>query len=322
MERRLDMEVRFHLPGLRQNYPLNMLVLGLLEQKPEYFREGVKIASFFGEFPMSLWNGGRPSLNDQCDAAFIENVVKNINAKGVPIRYTYTNMLLNEEDLKDPYCNFCLKAADNGMNEVLVVSPLLEQYVRENYPGYKINSSTCKEIRSIDLVNEELKKDYYLVVLDYNFNNRFEELEKIEDKGRCEILVNAVCRPECPRRGGHYENVAKNQRIMLKNRKLPPDKQIPLEPWHCEYGMHNEFHTILTYPTYVSPEDIWEKYVPMGFRNFKIEGRTANLFYMLEVYCHYLIRPECHVDATTMLLNNLAANRVITLNRMRPGRWP
>lgn len=316
------MEVRFHLPGLRQNYPLNMLVLGLLEQKPEYFREGVKIASFFGEFPMSLWNGGRPSPNDQCDAAFIENVVKNINAKGVPIRYTYTNMLLNEEDLKDPYCNFCLKAADNGMNEVLVVSPLLEQYVRENYPGYKINSSTCKEIRSIDLVNEELKKDYYLVVLDYNFNNRFEELEKIEDKGRCEILVNAVCRPECPRRGGHYENVAKNQRIMLKNRKLPPDKQIPLEPWHCEYGMHNEFHTIQTYPTYVSPEDIWEKYVPMGFRNFKIEGRTANLFYMLEVYCHYLIRPECHVDATTMLLNNLAANRVITLNRMRPGRWP
>ena len=322
MERRLDMEVRFHLPGLRQNYPLNMLVLGLLEQKPEYFREGVKIASFFGEFPMSLWNGGRPSLNDQCDAAFIENVVKNINAKGVPIRYTYTNMLLNEEDLKDPYCNFCLKAADNGMNEVLVVSPLLEQYVRENYPGYKINSSTCKEIRSIDMVNEELRKDYYLVVLDYNFNNRFEELEKIEDKERCEILVNAVCRPECPRRGGHYENVSKNQKIMLKNRKMPPDKQIPLEPWHCEYGMHNEFHTIQTYPTYVSPKDIWEKYVPMGFKNFKIEGRTANLFYMLEVYCHYLIRPECHVDATTMLLNNLAANRVITLNRMRPGRWP
>lgn len=316
------MEVRFHLPGLRQNYPLNMLVLGLLEQKPEYFREGVKVASFFGEFPMSLWNGGRPSPNDQCDAAFIENVVKNINAKGVPIRYTYTNMLLNEEDLKDPYCNFCLKTADNGMNEVLVVSPLLEQYVRENYSGYKINSSTCKEIRSIDLVNEELKKDYYLVVLDYNFNNRFDELDKIEDKGRCEILVNAVCRPECPRRGGHYENVSKNQKIMLKNRKMPPDKQIPLEPWHCEYGMHNEFHTIQTYPTYVSPEDIWEKYVPMGFKNFKIEGRTANLFYMLEVYCHYLIRPECRVDATTMLLNNLAANRVITLNRMRPGRWP
>ena len=316
------MEVRFHLPGLRQNYPLNMLTLKLLKQYPEYFREGVKIASFFGEFPMSLWNGGRPSLKDQCDAAYIENVVKNINEMGVPIRYTYTNMLLNGEDLKDPYCNFCMKTADNGMNEVLVVSPLLEDYIRENYPSYKINSSTCKEIRDIDLVNEELKKDYYLVVLDYNFNNQFDLLEKIEDKGRCEILVNAVCRPNCPRRTKHYENVSKNQRIMLKNRRMPPDRQIPIEPWHCEYGMHNEFSTIQTYQTYVSPEDIWEKYVPMGFNNFKIEGRTANLFYMLELYCHYLIKPECRVDASVQLLNNLESNRVIMVNKVRPGKWP
>lgn len=316
------MEVKFHLPGLRQNYPLNMLTLGMLKQNPEYFREGVKIASFFGEFPMSLWNGGRPSLNDQCDAAYIENVIKNINGMGVPIRYTYTNMLLNSEDLKDPYCNFCMKAGDNGMNEVLVVSPLLEEYIRENYPGYKINSSTCKEIRDVNLVNEELKKDYYLVVLDYNFNNQFDLLEKIEDRGRCEILVNAVCRSKCPRRTKHYENVSKNQKIMLKNRNMPADRQIPIEPWHCEYGTHNEFRTIQTYDTYVSPEDIWEKYVPMGYNNFKIEGRTANLFYMVEVYCHYLIKPEARVDAATRLLNNLAANKVIAVNKARPGRWP
>ena len=316
------MEVKFHLPGLRQNYPLNMLILGLLEKKPEYFREGIKIASFFGEFPTSLWNGGRPSNYDQCDAAFIENVVKNINAKGIPVRYTYTNMLLNEEDLQDPYCNFCMQVADNGMNGVIIFSPLLEKYIREKYPSYKINSSTCKEIRDINLVNEELKKDYCLVVLDYNFNNRFEELEKIEDKARCEILVNAVCIPNCPRRGKHYQNVAKNQRIMLKNRKMPPDKQIPLEHWHCEYGEHNCIHTIQGYSTYISPEDIWEKYVPMGFNNFKIEGRTANIFSLVETYCHYLIKPEYQGETRILLLNNLAANKVIAVNHPRPAQWP
>ena len=208
------MIVNFHLPGLRQNYPLNMLILNLLKTKPDWFREGVRIASFFGEFPTSLWNGGRPSNYDQCDASFIQNVIKNINAQGVPVRYTYTNMLLSEQDLQDPYCNFCMKAADNGMNEVMIFSPILEKYIRENYPGYKLNSSTCKEIRDIDKVNEELKKDYYLVVLDYNFNNKFDELQKIKDKARCEILVNALCRPECPRRGDHYKNIAQNQRIM------------------------------------------------------------------------------------------------------------
>lgn len=315
------MEVNFHLPGLRQNLALNMVLLSMLEKRPQYFREGVRIASFFGEFPMSLWNGGRRSLNDQCDAGFIENAIKSINAKGVSVRYTYTNMFLDEEDLKDSYCNFCMKAADNGQNGILVVSPLLEEYVRKTYPSFRINSSTCKEIRSIDAVNEELEKDYHLVVLDYNFNNRFEELEKIKDKGRCEILVNAVCQPDCPRRGKHYENEAKNQKIMLKNRMRTPERQIPLEPWHCDYGEHNEFHTIQSYCTYVSPEDIWEIYVPMGFRNFKLEGRTANLFYIMEVYCHYLIRPEYRVDAATTLLNSLAANRLITVARPKPAKW-
>lgn len=314
------MEVRFHLPGLRQNYPLNMLIVSLLEQKPEYFREGIRIASFFGEFPTSLWNGGRASPNDQCDEGFVKSAIKNINGKGIPIRYTYTNMLLNREDLKDPWCNFCMQAGDGGGNEVMVFSPLLEQYIRENYPGYKINSSTCKELRDISLVNEELKKDYYLVVLDYNFNNRFEELEKIEDKSRCEILVNAVCTPDCPRRGKHYENIAKNQRIMLKNRRLPADKQIPLDHWHCEYSRQNSIYMIRDYVTYVSPEAIWEKYLPMGFSNFKIEGRTDNLFSVIETYCHYLIRPEYQGQARILLLSNLASSGVITINRPRPAK--
>lgn len=52
------MKVRFHLPGLRYNYPLNMMFLSMLKTFPKYFREGVEIASFFGEFPTSLWNGG------------------------------------------------------------------------------------------------------------------------------------------------------------------------------------------------------------------------------------------------------------------------
>ena len=315
------MDVWFHLPGLRRNFPLNMLMVSFLEQKPEYFREGVKIASFFGEFPTSLWNGGRQSLRDQCDAGYVRYVINAVNSKGVAVRYTYTNMMLNQEDVKDSYCNFCMKAADNGMNEVIVFSPVLEQYVREHYPKFKLNSSTCKEIRNIDLVNEELRKDYHLVVLDYNFNNRFEELDKIEDKGRCEILVNAVCIPNCPRRGKHYAHIAKNQRILLKNRRMPPDKQIPVENWFCEYGENFGLYELQNYCTYVSPDDIWEKYVPRGFNQFKIEGRTASIFSLVETYCHYLIKPEYQSDARIRLLLNLEKSRVITVNYPRPAKW-
>ena len=316
------MEVNFHLPGLRQNYPLNMLVLSLLEQKPEVFREGIKIASFFGEFPSSLWNGGRPSNYDQCDAGYIRNVIKNINAKGIPVRYTYTNMLLNEEDCKDPYCNFCMKEADNGMNEVMIFSPVLEKYIRENYPSFKLNSSTCKEIRDIDGVNAELEKDYNLVVLDYNLNNQFDVLEQIKRKDKCELLVNACCVPNCPRRGEHYRFLAKQEAIALKNRELPANKQKAIPGWYCEYGENTSLYVSKNYSTHISPEAIWEKYVPMGFNQFKLEGRTANLFLLIDTYAYYFAKPEYRDEMRFVLTTNLQSNKIITVNRPKVEVWP
>ena len=55
----MKMTAKFHLPGLRYNYPLNMMLLSLKEKYPHYFQDNIEIASFFGEFPTSLWNGER-----------------------------------------------------------------------------------------------------------------------------------------------------------------------------------------------------------------------------------------------------------------------
>ena len=316
------MKVKFHLPGLRYNFPLNMALVNMIKKEPDFFRPGVEIASFFGEFPTSLWNGGRISIWDQCDAGFIQNVVKTINAAGIPIRYTYTNPLLDHDDLEDEYCNFCMKVADNGMNEVLVVSPVLEEYIREKYPGFKINSSTCKEIRDVDAVNAELEKDYQLVVLDYNFNNQFDLLEKINKKEKCEILVNAICMPNCPRRGEHYRHMAEMERIALENRKLPPDRQVPIEPWQCECLFKNTFYDAMKYPTYVSPDDIWEKYVPMGYVNFKLEGRNTNIFGLIDQYVHYLMKPERRDEGRLFLTLWLEGIKVINVNKPKKGTWP
>ena len=184
---------RFHLPGLRYNYPLNMFWVSLLEEHPEYFREGVEIGSFFGVFPMALWNGGRLTpAYDQCDKAFVEGVIKAVNDKGIPVRYTFTNPLLNEHDCEDPYCNYLMQAADNGMNEVMIFSPILEKYLREKYPNFAYNSSTCKEIKDVDEINREMERDYKYVVLDYNFNNKI-----------CAV-VKKIILTECRMTGGFY----------------------------------------------------------------------------------------------------------------------
>ena len=314
------MEVKFHLPGLRRNFPLNALFAGMLKGQPEFFREGVTIGSCFGEFPTSLWNGGRNSRGDQCAPDYVQAVIKSLNSWGIPVRYTYTNMLLTEEDLTDSYCNFCLSAAHNGMNGVILVSPVLEAYVREKYPKMKLTSSTCKQIKGADGVNAELEKGYDMVVLDYNMNNHFDELEKITDKGRCEILINAACEPNCPRRGAHYRHISENQKNIAKNLRLPKEQQLPLKEWECKYacGAHQNVHTIREYSTYVSPEDIWEKYVPLGFNNFKIEGRTDDLFVVLEAYCHYMIKPEYQGQVRLMMLKNMQDANIIKVINPQP----
>jgi collagenase-like PrtC family protease len=314
-------KARFHLPGLRFNYPLNMFWVSMQKAHPEYFRE-VEIASFFGEFPMSLWTGGRFVGGDQCDAGYIKNVIKSVNDLGIPIRYTYTNPEITEADLDDPYCNFCMKCADNGMNEVMIFSPVLEKYLREKYPNFKYNSSTCKEIKDLDTLNAEIAKDYQYVVLDYNLNYRWDILEKVEHPEKLELLVNTLCIPDCPRRGDHYKNQAQNERIVIRNRELPPEKRIPVIPWHCEYGDKNNIHTIQNYKTFIKPDDIWEKYIPMGITNFKIEGRTANLFSLIDTYCFFMLKPEYAGEARLLLINNLMHAGVVTVNKPRPSRWP
>ena len=294
----------------------------MLEQYPEWFREGVEIASCFGEFPLSLWTGGRFAGFDQCDAGYIKAVIKSINDKGIPIRYTWTNPEITEEDLSDPYCNFCMEAANNGMNEVMIFNPLLEEYLRKKYPNFAYNSSTCKEIKDVDTLNAEIAKDYKYVVLDYNLNNRWDLLDKVEHPEKLEVLVNTCCVPNCPRRGAHYVQEARNERIAINNRKLPKDKQVPLIPWHCEYGETNNLWTIQDYPTFIKVDDIWEKYIPAGINNFKIEGRTANLFSLIDTYCFFMLKPEHVGFARQRLIGNLKGAGIITVNKPRPGKWP
>ena len=84
--------------------------------------------------------------------------------------------------MNDKFSNEMIRLADNGFNEAIVNTAVMEDYMRKNYPDYKLTSSTCKQIRTIDGVIAELEKDYSLVVLDYNWNNKFDELEKIPEK--------------------------------------------------------------------------------------------------------------------------------------------
>lgn len=48
-------------------------------------------------------------------------------------------------------------------------------------------------------------------------------------------------------------------------------------------------------PGFISVEDIQNRYMPMGFSNFKIEGRGLGSALILEFLLYYLTKPEYQI---------------------------
>ena len=299
------MEIGFHIPDFRMHFRLNNILISAVQHHPEYFIDGLKIKSIFGAFPGSVWNGGRYA-GGTTDIKVVQGVIKMYNDIGIPLRFTFTNPLITKEHLGDSFCNQVLRAGDGGFNEVIVMSPILEDYIREHYPKYPITSSTCKQIESMDGVKDELKKDYKYVVLDYNWNNKYEELEKIDpaDRERCEILVNACCEAHCPRRGEHYRQIGQSHIEAWERQKDPLKPPYKYTEFPCPYTRRS-IYNVKKLENYVSPTDVIGKYSAMGFSNFKIEGRTTADINLLETYVHYMAKPEVHDEARFMMLNQL-----------------
>ncbi len=300
------MKARFHLPDFSGNFKLNLLFADMLKNRPDFFREGVEIASFYGVFPPCIWNGGRPQ-GGMTDKNFIKAVIKTFNDRGIPLRYTFTNLMLEKKHLSDERCNMVLNLSNNGLNEAIVASPVLEDYLRRNFPKFKLTSSTCKRLNTEEALLAELEKDYHIVVLDYDFNNNFEVLEKLPRKKDIELLVNACCEPECPRRLEHYKSIGVQQIAYCEHIKKYPNLPFDADKYdtdnfrNCPFAKRGTFE-IRGLKTHISPDDIWEKYIPMGYEQFKIEGRTASPINVLETYMYYMAKPECRDEARFFLL--------------------
>ena len=311
------MKARFHLPGIATHFRFNLIFATVLEQYPQYFRD-IEIASFYGAFPQSIWNGGR-TQEGLCDKNDVKAVLKAFNDKGIPVRFTFTNPALEKKHLNDKFCNMVMSLANNGLNEVIVVSPILEEYIRKYYPDFKITSSTCKRLDDGERLAAELEKDYSIVVVDYDLNNKFDILEKLPHKEKCEFLVNSNCRPACPNRKQHYYNVGVQQINYANHMRKYPNQ--PYDPiifgdganQNCPFFTRNLFE-IRDLSTNIKPADIWDKYLPMGFNQFKIEGRTAWLFNLIETYVYYMAKPEYADIARYTLIDFCHENNVLTVN--------
>lgn len=272
----------FMLPGLQEKFSLNQKFIIYFNKHREYFHDDINLYCAYGSFPISIWDGGRVfSEYHQASKEDILAAKSFYNQYNIKIRLVCTNPVLEEKHLSNTWMNLvCQLCEENG--EIVINSPLLEEYIKDKYPGFNIISSTTKCLSNFDDLNKELENtNYHMVCLDYNLNKQIDKLKTIQNKEKCEFLVNPICNPGCPNRKNHYK--LNGISLMNYGKTYSIDCYLPCNQLDPKLQKN---------ATFITPEAIQEIYEPMGFSNFKLEGRTFDDCLLLGNYVYYMVKPE------------------------------
>lgn len=234
----------------------------------------------------SLWGGGRVGFGE-ADAADVLALMKEY---GISARLTFSNSLLKEEHLADKKCNELCRMFCDEHNGVIVHSDLLAEYLKTNYLELYLVSSTTKVLTDFADFEAELNRaDFKFVVPDFRLNKEFDRLSTLtqEQKDKTEFLCNECCDFGCKNRKKCYENVSrKNLGEEVGDHKCAsPDAA---GGYRFSLAMKNR--------AFIGIQDIQQTYLPMGFTNFKIEGRGLGSAVVLEFLLYYMTKPERQLE--------------------------
>ena len=186
-------------------------------------------------------------------------------------------------------------------NGVIIHSDLLLEYLKKHYPNLYFVSSTTKVLTNFqDFLKEVKREDFRYVVPDFRLNKSFEQLNTLmqTEKDKVEFLCNECCWFGCKDRKRCYETVSRKNlgENCPEHHCAAPDAE---EGYRFSKAMKN--------PGFIGIEDIQNSYLPMGFSNFKIEGRGLGSALVLEFLLYYMVKPEyqIHVREAIYLDNML-----------------
>lgn len=279
------MKAYYHLPGLFEFYELYKMLLPLFRNHREYFYDWCEIGSIYGAPADCLWGGGRVGFGDEQAT----EVLRLMKEYGVSARLTFSNSLIRPEHLSDKRCNrLCELFETTGevSNGIIIHSDLLLDYIKRNYKGFYFVSSTTKVLTDFDdLVAELDREDFKYVVPDFRLNKRLEQLKALPQakKDKVEFLCNECCSFGCTDRKACYENVSRKS--LGENCK----DHICTSP---QAAKGYRFSDAMNNPGFISVDDIQYIYMPAGFSNFKIEGRSLGSAIVLEFILYYMVKPE------------------------------
>ncbi|CDA29654.1 hypothetical protein [Eubacterium sp. CAG:156] len=278
----------YHLPGLFEFYGLYREFLPLFREHREYFYDWCDIGSIYGAPADCVWGGGRVGFGENNP----KEVLALMKEYGISARLTFSNSLLRTEHLSDKKCNYlCSMFGEKNeiQNGVIIHSDLLLEYLKNKYPEFYFVSSTTKVLIDFEQLKHEMNRnDFLYVVPDFRLNKELDKLNRLSEKqkDKVEFLCNECCWFGCADRKKCYETVSRKNlgEKFTEHRCVAPD---------AESGY--KFSKAMTNPGFIGIDDIKNIYMPMGFSNFKIEGRSLGSALILEFLLYYMTKPEYQI---------------------------
>ena len=131
--------------------------------------------------------------------------------------------------------------------------------------------------------------DFRYVVPDFRLNKQMDQLNTLTQiqKDKVEFLCNECCWFGCKDRRNCYEAVSRR------------NLGVNAPEHHCKAPAAEQgyrFSKAMTNPGFIGIDDIQNIYIPMGFSNFKIEGRGLGSALVLEFLLYYMTKPEYQLN--------------------------
>lgn len=191
-----------------------------------------QIDSFFGFTTPSPLYGGRIWHASELSEYDIRSMYK----MGINVRLPLTNHYVTREEYEQsiPY----LETYDRPGNSIIITNDELAAWIREDFPGYRLEASVIKNIKSLRKIEQALEL-YDTVILPMHCNNDEKLLKSIEDKSVITLFANAGCALTC-----HWKicyssiskaNKAGDPDLFRCSQKLKEREQLGMQDFDLDY---------------------------------------------------------------------------------------
>lgn len=281
-------QARYSIPGL---FLYSDLVYRCLDQVEAKCGWRIPVRYLYGS-PQVLWNGGRVLFRDHGPTLeIVERELQGAVDRGIMPLLTFSATSMTEEWLEDRRCNAIMEVLDRVKGGVIVVDPMLQRHIEKHYPNVTIHMSVIlstfakKEERTAAFYAELSRRGaQYVLHPDDNFD--LDLLDRVP-KENATLLINERCGFGCPQRAEHFRSTTDDMPKVLAGDYEHLSRFLD----RCPYTPDRKQGEMKERNESLSVAETVRLY-NMGFRTFKLQGRTDIPYVFFFDFLRFALEPE------------------------------